>query len=123
MRIIFIVVIVILACVKLEAQQWIDPVVISSTDGYNMSPDIIVDSDGIIHVVWSYKVDDNYWKIFYSYSNDDGSTWSVAYDLLQNTHLWMSQPHIACDSENNLFVTYDYNPRSNLLPSFFRPSH
>jgi hypothetical protein len=85
------------------------PVVVSTTDGYNMDPDMVIDHDEVIHVVWSYKIDDNYWKIYYSCSNDNGETWSEAYDVIQNTALWMSQPHIACDSENNLYVTYDYN--------------
>ena len=98
-----------LACLNLTAQQWTDPVVVSTTDGYNMRPDMVIDHNEIIHVVWSYKINDNFWKIYYSRSEDYGETWTEAYDVVQNTSLWMSQPHIVCDLENSLYVTYDYN--------------
>ncbi len=73
-----------------------------------MDPDMVIDHNNVIHVVWSYEID--YWhrKIMYIYSEDDGEIWSEPLDLTQNTELWMSKPHIACDSKNNLFVTYDY---------------
>nr|NQU93061.1 T9SS type A sorting domain-containing protein [Bacteroidota bacterium] len=76
--------------------------------GYSMGPDMVIDHSGVIHVVWSYRIEDWYWKIMYTCSGDYGETWSEPLDLTQNTDLWMSQPHIACDSKNNLYVTYDY---------------
>jgi hypothetical protein len=45
----------------------------------------------------------------YNYSEDDGQTWTEPFDLLQNTDLWMAQPHIACDSKNNLYITYTHD--------------
>jgi len=73
---------------------------------------MVIDNNCIIHVVWDYRIEDNFWKIMYSSSKDDGETWSEPLDLLQNTDLWMSQPHIDFDSKNHLYVTYSYNTMS-----------
>gem|GEM_PF-538333 len=92
----------------LSAQEWTEPLNITNLGGYSIDPDMVIDHKGIIHVVWSYKIEDWYWKIMYCKSEDDGETWTEPLDLLQNTDLWMSQPHIDCDSKNHLYVTYDY---------------
>jgi len=94
---------------SLYSQEWSEPVNISNMpDHLNQAADILIDSDGIIHVVWSMKMSNWWWKIMYSYSDDDGASWKDPMDLLQNTDLWMSQPHIACNGKNHLFVTYTY---------------
>ncbi len=92
----------------LVAQEWTESVNISNLGGYSRVPDMVIDHSGVIHVVWSYRIEDWWWKIMYTCSEDDGTTWSVPLDLLQNTDLWMSQPHIDCDSKNHLYVSYDY---------------
>nr|NQU92228.1 T9SS type A sorting domain-containing protein [Bacteroidota bacterium] len=94
---------------SLPAQEWTEPVNITNLGGYSMTPDMVIDHKGIIHVVWSYRIEDNFWKIMYTSSADFGETWTAPLDLLQNTDLWMSSPHIDCDSKNNLYVTYTYN--------------
>ena len=104
-----IITILLLLAYTLTAQEWTEPVNVSNLEGYNMNPDMIIDNNGVIHVVWSYKIEDNYWKVMYAYSEDDGHSWSEALDLVQNTDLWLSKPHIAYNSKNNLHVTYDYN--------------
>jgi len=98
-------------------QQWTEPLNISNLGGYSMHPDMMIDHNGVIHVVWSYRITDSHWLIMYTRSEDDGLTWAEPLDLLQNTELWMSQPHIACDRKNNLFATYTYNTMdySNML--------
>nr|NQU92229.1 hypothetical protein [Bacteroidota bacterium] len=93
---------------SLPAQEWIEPVNISNLSGSCTNPDVVIDHSGIIHVVWSYRIEDNYRKIMYISSADFGETWTGPLDLLQNTDLWMSKPHIGCDSKNYLYVTYDY---------------
>ena len=93
---------------SLYSQEWSEPINITNLGGYSMDPDMVIDHNGMIHVVWSYRINDWYRKIMYIYSEDDGNTWTAPLDLLQNTDLWMSQPHIACDSKNHLYVTYDY---------------
>ncbi len=90
------------------AQGWGEPVDIF-TGSINRYPKITVDNNGVIHCVWANYIEPNYWKIFYSKSTDGGQSWSEAYDVVQNTELWMYHPHIAADSENNLYVTYDHN--------------
>jgi len=72
-------------------------------------PDMIIDKNGIIHVVWDYHVEDNFSKIMYSRSEDEGETSSEPLDLLQNTDLWMSRPHIGSDSKCHLYVAYTHN--------------
>ena len=90
-------------------QQWTEPINISNLGGYSMDPDMVIDHNGVIHVVWSYKITSTHWLIMYNYSEDDGLSWSEPLDLLQNTDLWMAQPHIACDSKNRLYLTYTHD--------------
>lgn len=91
------------------AQNWTEPVKISTLQGINNYPDFCIDNDGIIHCVWSYYVESNYKHIYYSKSTDDGQTWSTPENVSQNTSLWMENPHIVSDSQNNLHLTYDIN--------------
>lgn len=105
---IFIFPIFLLLSSSLVAQEWTEPVNITNLGGYSMDPDMAIDHRGVIHVVWSYTIDYWYRKIMYASSDDFGETWSEPLDLLQNTDLWMSQPHIACDSKNRIYVTYTY---------------
>ncbi|HAL64625.1 MAG TPA: hypothetical protein DCP10_03525 [Bacteroidales bacterium] len=91
------------------AQTWTEPIQISTLQGINNNPDFCIDNSGNIHCVWSYYVESNYKHIYYSKSVDDGQTWGEPENVSQNTSLWMENPHIVADSENNLHLTYDYN--------------
>jgi hypothetical protein len=91
------------------AQTWTEPIQISTLQGVNNNSDFCIDNSGNIHCVWSYKVESNYKHIYYSKSIDDGLTWSTPENVSQNTSLWMENPHVVADSENNLHLTYDYN--------------
>ncbi len=93
----------------LFAQEWSEPILISTMQGYNDNPDFCVDSNGVIHCVWSHKIEDNYRKIYYSKSGDGGDSWTEPEDISLNDTMWMSKPYIACDSESNLYLTYNYN--------------
>jgi hypothetical protein len=93
----------------LFAQEWSEPINITNLGGYSMDPDMVIDHKGVIHVVWTYKVSTGFWVIMYAKSEDDGLTWTEPLDLLQNTALVMLQPHIACDSKNNLHITYTHD--------------
>nr|NQU92790.1 hypothetical protein [Bacteroidota bacterium] len=95
---------------SLPAQEWTEPIsVTNNMGGFCTDPDLVFDHSGILHVVWSYEIDYSYRKIMYSSSADFGETWIAPLDLLQNNDLWMSQPHIDCDSKNNLYVAYTHN--------------
>lgn len=89
-------------------QSWSEPITIY-TGGLNRYPDIAIDQNGVMHCVWAHKLQTNYWKIFYSKSNDTGITWSIAQDISLNTNLWMYNPQIISDSNNILYASYDYN--------------
>nr|NQU93059.1 T9SS type A sorting domain-containing protein [Bacteroidota bacterium] len=93
----------------LAQQQWTEPLNITNLGGYSKDPDMVIDHNGVIHVAWSYCITQTHWLIMYTRSEDNGLTWAEPLDLLQNTDLWMSQPHIACDSKNDIYVTYTYN--------------
>ncbi len=92
-----------------KAQNWTAPVQINTLQGYNNNPDFCISNNGTIHCVWSYRIEPNHRIIYYSKSTDDGLTWSTPENVSQNDTMWMENPHIVADSENNLHLTYDYN--------------
>lgn len=91
-----------------KAQQWSEPITIYE-GSLNQDADFVIDNNHNLHVVWAHKISENFWKIYYSKSTDQGQTWSAPYDIVQNSSLWMSSPKIAVGPDNNLYVTYDYN--------------
>jgi len=93
----------------LSAQDWTEPINISNTPGLDYDPSFCIDNNGVLHCVWSYKIGQNFRKLYYSKSEDEGESWSTPQDISQNSQYWCGQPHIVADSENNLYVTYDYN--------------
>nr|MBC8175371.1 hypothetical protein [Candidatus Neomarinimicrobiota bacterium] len=88
---------------------WSEPINISNMEGFDLQPDIAIDNNNTIHCVWSHTIETNYRKIYYIKSEDDGETWSTPLDISQNSQYACMEPHIAVDSEDNLYVTYDYN--------------
>ncbi|MCK5840325.1 MAG: BNR-4 repeat-containing protein [Bacteroidales bacterium] len=100
------------------AQNWTEPVNVSNMEGLDNQPDITVDQNGTIHCVWAHKIESNFWKIYYSKSNDEGFVWSNPEDISLNEEKWVSNPHIISDTENNLYVSYDYdvgNPNETMI--------
>lgn len=99
------------------SQTWSEPKTIF-TEGLNRYPDITIDNNGVMHCVWAHKLQTNYWKILYSKSTDSGHTWSSAQDISLNANLWMYNPQIVADADNNLYVSYDHNtgnPNASLI--------
>jgi hypothetical protein len=90
------------------AQTWTYAVTISNT-GINYNPDFVIDKTGNIHCVWVQYYSPNFTKIFYSKSSDNGVTWTTPVPITTNTSLWIDEPHIKADTNENLFVCYDYN--------------
>jgi len=99
-------------------QNWSEPVNISNMEGTDSQPDFTIDQNGVIHSVWVHKYNIFFWKVFYSNSIDNGITWSQPEDISLNDTLWLSSPNIVSDSENRLYVSYDYdvyNPGKTLV--------
>ncbi len=100
---------ILLLSFQILAQNWSEPVNVSNMEGFNQDSDFCYDNSGAIHCVWIHVYELNYSKVFYSKSCDDGITWSIAQNISFNNEKRISQPHIVCDSENNLHLTYDYD--------------
>ena len=91
------------------AQNWTEPVNVSNMGGFNQVPDFCFDNNGVIHCVWVHVFETNFSKIFYNRSYDDGLTWTTPEDISLNDEKRIGNPHIVCDSENNLHLTYDFD--------------
>jgi FlgD Ig-like domain len=70
------------------------------------SPQIVVDSNGRIHIIWLEDTDINLWpdEIYHSFS-DDGINWSEAIDITHNGGTSFI-PSIVLDSKNNLHLVW-----------------
>ncbi|MBU4256171.1 MAG: fibronectin type III domain-containing protein, partial [Candidatus Thermoplasmatota archaeon] len=74
---------------------------------YNDVPDIAVDSNGVIYVVWAYDTGTDY-TISIDKSTD-GATFGTDVRVDDDTVTVVSNPSIAIDSANNILVTYEGN--------------
>jgi len=90
-------------------QQWSDPINISNLSGSDYNPDFTIDHLGQLHCVWEHVYGTNFSKIFYSKSADGGMTWSPAENISLNSEKRLHAPHIVSDTENHLYVSYDYD--------------
>ncbi|NPD47835.1 sialidase family protein, partial [Lentimicrobium sp. S6] len=112
MRKLIILSIILLFSFQSHAQNWIEPTFVTKTGGWYLDPEFCIDHEGVIHCVWQDVYEQFYSQIFYSNSHDNGLTWSDAINVSQNSEYRVSDPHIVCDSENNLHLSYDYNSSS-----------
>lgn len=95
---------------NLLAQTLTDPVNISpNMPGLDNQPDICIDKNGTLHCVFTHKLGQNWRKIYYSKLTDDGATWTTPEDISLNPDTSLMNPHIVADTNNILYVTYDYN--------------
>jgi hypothetical protein len=92
------------------AQTWTAPINISpNLPGLDNQPDLCIDKNGTLHCVFTHKLASNWRKIYYSKSTNDGETWSIPEDISLNPDTSLMNPHIVADTNNILYVTYDYN--------------
>lgn len=104
------IVILILFPIVLFTQTWTDPINISpNMPGLDNQPDLCIDKNGTLHCVFTHKLESNWRKIYYSKSTDDGATWTTPEDISLNPDTSLMNPHIIADTNNILYVTYDYN--------------
>ncbi len=104
---------------SLPAQTWTDPINISpNMPGLDNQPDLCIDNNGTLHCVFTHKLDQNWRKIYYSKSTDDGATWTIPEDISLNPDISLMNPHIVADTNNRLYVTYDHdtgNPGNTMV--------
>ncbi len=86
------------------------PINISNTIWWSMSPSIAVDGEGNVHVVWrdnddTIDITGGYSDIFYATKPSD-SGWSVPQNI-SHSERNSSRPRIAVDSENNPHVVWE----------------
>ncbi len=102
-----------------SGSSWSAAVNISNNSGHSLKPAIIVDSAGNINVAWYDYTPGNY-DIFFRHSTDNGSSWSAAVNISNNS-VYSSYPAITVDSAGNINVAwYDYTPGNYDI--FFRRS-
>jgi hypothetical protein len=99
----------ILLPISLFSQTWTDPVNISNLPGLDTEPDLCIDKNGTLHCVFTHKLGNNWRKIYYTKSSDNGITWVTPEDISLNNSLSMMNPKIVADTNNILYVTYDFN--------------
>ncbi len=96
---------------------WSNATVISDdatgwNDGWSAAPDIVIDSDGNVHVVWCDDTDGE-WGIDYEimYAHYIAADWSNATVISDDTTGWNDDwsiyPDIAIDSDGNLYVVWE----------------
>ena len=100
---------VILLPLTLVGQNWTEPINISTMNGVNQNPDLFIDNSDILHCVWAHVIELNYSHIYYSKSEDDGISWSLAENISMNNQKRLNNPKVVVDSEEIIYVTYDYN--------------
>jgi hypothetical protein len=89
------------------AQGWSTPVNVSNMGTHCNSPKMVVDHNGTIHAVWSSWVTQEYRKIMYSKSENQGDTWSTPIAIADDPEQWFGAPDITCDLQNKLYVSYE----------------
>lgn len=101
---------IILFPLTLCGQTWTEPINISpNLPGLDNQPDLCIDNNGVLHCVFTHKLASNWRKIYYSKSTDDGLTWTTPEDISLNPDTSLMNPHIVADTNNILYVSYDYN--------------
>jgi hypothetical protein len=74
------------------------------TSDSSENPDIAIDSNDYIHLVWHMSISGNY-ELFYKQSTDGGNSWSGAKRLTSNKgHSYF--PAVATDTNNNIHVAW-----------------
>ena len=87
------------------ASGWSTPVNISVTDSSSESPNIAVDSNGVIHIVWSEKVNGGLADILYKYKNETG--WSAPINVSNSAMFDSNNPQVVVDSNGRANIIWD----------------
>ncbi len=79
----------------------------SSGNPDHIYPQITADSQGKLHAVWADYRSGSYYQIYYANSTDNGSTWSANVQVNYTVTGTQTQPSVATDSSNNIYVAWD----------------
>jgi hypothetical protein len=101
--------IITVAIYYIQAQEWSEPVVINPLQSQFLSddPEFCIDNASNIHCVWSTRHGNNFFRIYYSKSNDEGETWSNPVSVSMNSTKWMAEPQIVSDNQGTLHLIYE----------------
>lgn len=89
---------------------WGDPIIIASHPTAQITDqNMFIDRNGTIHVVWNEVYETNLSQIYYSKSNDIGTTWSTPYNVSQSDASKLARPAVGADYNGNVFVSYTWN--------------
>ena len=91
------------------AQQCTQTLNISNSDYHGAFPDICLDYVGFLHCVWLKKFESNHRCVYYKRSSDQGEHWLYQTNVSNNQYKAVGGPQIVSDSQNNLYVVYEYD--------------
>ncbi len=84
---------------------WSKDVRLTNTSGHSNHPDVAIDLEGNIHIVWMEEEEDDY-CVYYRKSMDGGNSWSKIRKIDEG--YTTAQPgFIAIDDDNTIYVVYD----------------
>ncbi len=103
-----------------RAQVFSTPLNLSANPGNSLKPEIAVDGQGNINVVWTDTTPGNF-DIFFSRSTD-GVNFSAPLNLSANPGGFLSRPQIAVDGQGNINVVWEVVPPGTPPDIFFSRS-
>lgn len=93
--------------IQAQPGQWSDPVNVSNTDYGSSAPDMVMDIDEHIHLVWQEQIDQyNVYMTEIYYSEFNGEFWSIPIQISQPETTWAFDPSITVDSFGNPHVLW-----------------
>jgi len=105
----------------LAESEWSEPINISNSETLitNEFPNLVLDSEGILHCVWlrtnwENGIYDTISYLCYSKSNDNGVTWTNSEIILTEDEVRLYQPKLDIDSNNNLYIAYTYDSDNSM---------
>ncbi len=119
LKAVLILLILILPFSTLFSQQWTEPITISFEEGINQTPYHTIDTNGIVHLVWMHKYNQQHTEIFYRRSFDYGLTWDTIIDISKNDTGFVYAPTIACNDTSEILVAWELNAYSPEVYSSF----
>jgi hypothetical protein len=89
-----------------EGKTWTTPVDVSKTAGTSLHPDIGIEKNGAIDIVWNDTVSgEGTPDIYFSRSTDGGKVWTKPFDV-SNTPASSDEPSLAVGPDNSINVVW-----------------